>query len=86
MAETERTPEEREARANEQPGETVIPVCAYCKHGRDDGTCIAFPDGIPIAILGGMQHHDAVQVDQTGGATFEQATDAPELPTSWTRK
>lgn len=62
------------------PGEMIVPACAYCLHGREDGTCVAYPDGIPFRILAGDAGHDEVQTDQTGGTTFEQNPNLPNKP------
>ena len=61
-----------------EKGEWIIPICAYCKHDLQDGTCIAYPAGIPYRILAGYTDHAKVQVDQTGATVFEQAPNAPK--------
>jgi len=38
-------------------GEVAIPLCATCRHKRDDATCAAFPGGIPNAISEGDFDH-----------------------------
>jgi hypothetical protein len=60
-----------------EKGEWVIPICAYCLHDRQDGTCIAYPAGIPYRILAGYTDHAKVQVDQTGATVFEHAPGRP---------
>jgi hypothetical protein len=61
-------------------GEMILAVCAYCLHGRNDGTCVAYPDGIPFRILGADAGHDTIQPDQRGGTVFEQNPNLPDLP------
>lgn len=41
---------------------SMIPAwCDYCRHDRDDGTCAAFPDGIPENIAMGDPHSSPVE-------------------------
>lgn len=61
-------------------GEILLSVCAYCVHGRNDGTCIAYPEGIPFRILGADAGHKTIQQDQTGATVFEQDPNVPTLP------
>lgn len=47
-----------------------LPGCAYCIHNRDDGTCDAYPDGIPLPISGGdIAHTEPLPGDH--GIQFE---------------
>jgi len=33
------------------------PICFDCKHSHNDGTCDAFPNGVPLEILSGAVNH-----------------------------
>jgi hypothetical protein len=46
--------------------------CAFCKHFQQDLTCKAFPDGIPLEIVGGTLEHLKVLPGQKGKVVFEQ--------------
>lgn len=35
----------------------VIPLCARCKHYDKDGSCAAFPEGIPLKIMRNDHDH-----------------------------
>lgn len=37
--------------------EVTVSQCAVCRHNRLDGTCSAFPDGIPMDILANVFDH-----------------------------
>jgi hypothetical protein len=57
-----------------------LPGCAYCIHNRDDGTCAASPDGIPLPIGGGdIAHTRPLPGDH--GIQFEGVRD-PAVPAS----
>ena len=43
--------------------------CDYCLHDQNDGTCAAFPGGIPDAITTGAASH-STPVPGDGGITF----------------
>ena len=51
------TPEFQEA--EEDMAENMIgePLCFSCKHTNNNGTCKAFPDGIPLEIVSGEVNH-----------------------------
>lgn len=36
----------------------IASPCAFCVHGRKDGNCAAFPDGIPKELEWGGVSHD----------------------------
>jgi hypothetical protein len=58
---------------------TSYPPCMYCKHLIDPGsqgpsghwTCVAFPKGIPQAILTREQDHETILDDQEGSDVYE---------------
>lgn len=53
-------------------GNTFIqPVCNNCIHNNGDGTCKAFPDGIPAEILSGDNKHQKPLLGQGNNITFE---------------
>lgn len=33
------------------------PLCLSCKHTNDNGTCKAYPEGIPLEIVSGRINH-----------------------------
>jgi hypothetical protein len=43
-----------------------------CKHNQMDGTCSAYPEGIPFKFLSGNKHLER-QPDQSGDFIFEWA-------------
>jgi hypothetical protein len=47
--------------------------CPICKHNQMDGTCSAYPAGIPFKFLSGNKHLDR-QSDQFGDFVFEWAS------------
>jgi hypothetical protein len=47
--------------------------CPICKHNQMDGTCTAYPEGIPFKFLAGSKHLDP-QLDQSGDFVFEWAS------------
>jgi hypothetical protein len=47
--------------------------CPICKHNQMDGTCTAYPAGIPFKFLAGSKHLDP-QPDQSGNLVFEWAS------------
>ena len=51
-----------------------FPQCEACSHFGFDGTCKAFPDGIPIDILGGVHDHREPYPGDNG-IRFEQASE-----------
>lgn len=56
-----------------------LPNCSYCIHafrddrGITDGSCKAFPDGIPLNILSNELLHDEIFEEQLGDYVFEEA-------------
>ena len=46
------------------------PQCGNCKHLQKDGTCTAFPKGIPYKILE-AQHDHREPYEGDGGVRFE---------------
>lgn len=48
-----------------------FPVCNKCKWNYKDGTCRAFPRGIPDEILSGDNDHSEPLDDQDNNITFE---------------
>jgi hypothetical protein len=48
----------------------MIPGCNYCRHSNDDGTCAAYPAGIPYAINTGDVPH-TVPLPGDHGIQFE---------------
>lgn len=54
MTGTKEFVEAEEAMAEDMIGE---PMCMSCKHSNHNGTCKAFPDGIPLVILSGEVNH-----------------------------
>jgi hypothetical protein len=50
------------------------PMCVVCVHRNDDGSCAAYPDGIPNAIyLEGAEHRKPYPGDH--GITFTPVID-----------
>ena len=47
--------------------------CPICKHNQMDGTCSAYPEGIPFKFLSGNKHLER-QSDQFGAFVFEWAS------------
>jgi hypothetical protein len=45
--------------------------CPICKHYQFDGTCTAFPNGIPLMFLSGQAAHTARIEGQTSDLMFE---------------
>jgi hypothetical protein len=41
------------------PEEIIFPICNKCDRYFADGTCSAFPDGIPDEIMNGFNNHSA---------------------------
>lgn len=48
-----------------------FPVCGECKHNKGDGTCKAFPEGIPEEILTGDNKHKKPLIGQGNNIIFE---------------
>lgn len=49
------------------------PICFACRHlSRDDATCAAFPDGLPVEIFE-WRHDHRHPFPGDGGITFEPA-------------
>jgi hypothetical protein len=57
-----------------------LPGCAYCRHNRDDGTCNAYPAGIPLPISGGDIAHTR-PLPGDNGIQFDPVRD-PAIPAS----
>lgn len=55
-----------------------FPVCNKCKWNRGDGTCRAFPEGIPDEILNGENDHNEPLPDQRNNITFESIEEEEE--------
>jgi hypothetical protein len=51
--------------------------CPICKYNQMDGTCSAYPEGIPFKFLAGNKHLDR-QLDQFGDFVFEWASPAEQ--------
>ena len=49
-----------------------IPKCNECIHLKDEGKCLAFPDGIPVEILNNNKFHDKIITGQVGKYVFEK--------------
>jgi hypothetical protein len=49
----------------------VTPVCNDCRWNFNDGTCRAFPQGIPEEILAGRNNHEFPLGRQRNNITFE---------------
>jgi hypothetical protein len=47
--------------------------CPICKYNQMDGTCSAYPEGIPFKFLAGNKHLER-QADQAGDFVFEWAS------------
>jgi hypothetical protein len=45
--------------------------CLRCIHDRRDGTCVAFPNQIPIVIASGEVDHLVIRPGQVGDTLFE---------------
>jgi hypothetical protein len=45
--------------------------CPICKHYQFDGTCTAFPDGIPMMFLSGQKGHTDRTKFQQNDLVFE---------------
>ena len=45
--------------------------CPICKYYQFDGTCAAFPDGIPLIFLSGQEGHTDRIDRQTNDIVFE---------------
>ncbi|GAC1471040.1 MAG: hypothetical protein NVSMB9_16750 [Isosphaeraceae bacterium] len=62
------------------PSET-LPLCVACEwlgiHARGHWSCLAFPDGIPEALLKARVDH-RVSLPGDGGIQFEPDANAPE--------
>jgi hypothetical protein len=48
--------------------------CPICKHNRFDGSCAAFPDGIPMIFLSGDKGHTEPLPRQQNDIVFEWAS------------
>jgi len=46
--------------------------CLFCKHFKIDGSCAAFPTGIPLVIISGELEHTRVVKGQTGETVYEK--------------
>ena len=44
--------------------------CSFCKHYQQDGSCAAYPKGIPMAFISGIKHLKVFK-DQTGDTIYE---------------
>lgn len=51
--------------------------CSSCKHfhGREKGTCPAYPNGIPARFAFDLYRHNEIQEDQTGNYMFISVLD-----------
>ena len=49
----------------------TAPVCGNCVYDYKDGTCKAFPDGIPDEILSGKNKHRKPLLGQDNNLTYE---------------
>jgi len=57
--------------------QTPIPICINCKNfNAKKFTCLAFPDGIPEAILTGESDHTEPLPEQDNDIVFEPLTEA----------
>jgi hypothetical protein len=45
--------------------------CPICKYYQFDGTCTAFPEGIPLMFLSGQEGHTKRIVQQNNALVFE---------------
>jgi hypothetical protein len=45
--------------------------CPICKYYQFDGTCTAFPEGIPLMFLSGQEGHTERIEQQTNDLVFE---------------
>ena len=54
--------------------------CSNCRHARAEsgssggvivGTCAAYPDGIPLEIFTGDEHHDELRGDEAAPVLFD---------------
>lgn len=48
--------------------------CLACQHYQIDGTCAAFPRGIPIGIASGEEKHTVRMRSQEGDLVYEPRT------------
>ncbi len=48
--------------------------CPICKHNRFDGSCTAFPEGIPMIFLSGDKGHTELLPRQQNDIVFEWAS------------
>lgn len=48
--------------------------CPMCKYNRFDGSCAAFPDGIPMIFLSGAKGHTEPLARQQNDIVFEWAS------------
>lgn len=55
--------------------EMSFPVCNNCKWNYGDGTCRAFPQGIPDSILTGENDHKEPFLDQRNNIVFENISE-----------
>jgi len=61
----------KKSRFEARPSDFIFPVCGRCKHDRGDGTCKAFPEGIPEEILTGDNKHEKPLYGQGNNIVFE---------------
>jgi hypothetical protein len=55
----------------------IRPVCNTCVHNNRDGTCKAFPKGIPTVILKGESKHNKPFRGQKNSLVYEERTVSP---------
>lgn len=51
--------------------EIIEAVCYSCRHLLQEGTCLAFPDGIPEDILSGVDDHRSPSFGQKNNLVFK---------------
>lgn len=74
--------EENKSRFVSEDDTFVYPVCNNCRHDNGDGTCRAFPNGIPTKILIGKNNHSVPLPEQQNDITFEDERDVAEIEQS----